>query len=249
MTLNLHAASVRSCYMLRSSVLTSCTIAVGLVGRDEGRVLERGRVVIGSSYAVQSSPEARRAYVPFRCMCTHGPAPFARIPRHGPWPAFPHDNWRVCTCPGRTRLARHACCAPRCARAARLVASRARTNVPLPSRFVTPPPRLQAWGRTRSRTRRSVSLPVRCTDACGARLRARRIASYSGSSLSVLARGLSLRIRHRVAMCDHLPSCGDHWAASGMHAASGAARVSMRRRQMRPLHGRFRPKTEPSHAG
>ena len=197
----------------------------------------------------RSSPEARRAYVPSRCLCTRSSAPPPRIPRHGPRPGSPHDNWLVCTCPGRTRLARHACFAPRCARAARPLASRPRTMVPVTSHLVTSLPRLQAWACTRSRTRRSVSLPVRGTDACGARLRARRIASYSGSSLSVLARGLSLRIRHRVAMRDHLPSCGDHWAASGMHAASVAARVSMRRRQMRPLHGRFRPKTEPSHAG
>jgi len=136
-----------------------------------------------------SSPRARRACVPFRCMCTHGSAPFANLPRHGPRPASPHDNWLVSTCPGRTRLARHACYAPRCARAARLVASRTCTEVAVFSRFVTSPPRLQARARTRGRTRRYAGLPARGADACGARMRRWRITSYSGRSLECLCAG------------------------------------------------------------
>ena len=188
-TLHPHGAPFCSRCRSGSFILTSSTIGVSLVGRGEGRVLEHARVATGSSYAVQSSPEARRAYVPSRCLCTRGSAPPARIPRPGPRPGFPHDNWLVCTCPGRTRLARHACCAPRCARAARLVASRACTKAAVPSRLVTSPPRLQARVRTRSRTRSYAGLPARGADACGTWMRTRRITSYSGRSLECLCAG------------------------------------------------------------
>ena len=181
--LNLYGAPL--CSRCRSNSFSSASskIAGSLVGRDEGRVLERARVATGSSYAVQSSPEARRAYVPSRCLCTRGSAPPARIPRPGPRPGFPHDNWLVSTCPGRASLARHACFAPRCARAARLVASRACTKAAVPSRLLTSYPRLQVWVRTRSQARSCAGLSARGAGACGARLRACRITSYSGRSM------------------------------------------------------------------
>ena len=172
-----------------SFALASATIAVGLVGRDEGRVLERARVAISSlrSAGAHLMPGAR-ASLSDAC-ATHGSAPFAKLPRHGPRPASPHDNWLMSTCPGRTRLARHACYAPRCARAARLVASRTCTEVAVFSRFVTSPPRLQARARTRGRARRYAGLPARGADACGARMRRWRITSYSGRSLECLCAG------------------------------------------------------------
>jgi hypothetical protein len=48
-----------------SFALASATIAVGLAGRDEGRVLERARVAISSSYAVQELTSCQVRVRPF----------------------------------------------------------------------------------------------------------------------------------------------------------------------------------------
>ena len=52
-TLNLYGAPLYSRCRSGSFLSASSTIAVSLVGRDEGRVLEHARVATGSSYAVQ----------------------------------------------------------------------------------------------------------------------------------------------------------------------------------------------------